>query len=302
MVCGMFAIKQQQWRIAIAFGIGFGGFALARRLGADVMTAQVVAVAVVLVLGGLQVRRVLGAMTGTSTLPLGVQMPRLSVVAYWTVPYFWYGTVYFAFLFADRVVAATAGDAAGGSFGIPAEYNLGMELALLTLLVAASGVEVAGALFGRALASEAVRPVGAETPGLVAALKAHHRRSLQLAACSILVTAVAIGWFSRHLLPDGISPQTWVTLVAGDVGYGCLALALVNGLVLFQIRRPWLVVRVFTAALVINLASGYLLSRLLGGFHAVDGLLLGAAYFAVASTLEVRRTLQHPDYAYAMAA
>ena len=36
-----------------------------------------------------------------------------------------------------------------------------------------------------------------------------------------------------------------------------------------------------------------------GSHHAVDGLLAGAAYFAVASTVAVRRVLRHPDYAYA---
>jgi membrane associated rhomboid family serine protease len=74
-----------------------------------------------------------------------------------------------------------------------------------------------------------------------------------------------------------------------------------NALVLFETRRPWTVVRAFTIALVINLASGYALSHLVGGFYAVVGLLMGAAYFAVVSTAAVRDSLRNPDYAYAVA-
>jgi hypothetical protein len=60
-------------------------------------------------------------------------------------------------------------------------------------------------------------------------------------------------------------------------------------------------VRVLTTALIINLSTGYLLSHMFGSFYAVYGLVLGAGYFAIASTLAVRRTLQYPDYAYAVA-
>jgi len=58
-------------------------------------------------------------------------------------------------------------------------------------------------------------------------------------------------------------------------------------------------VQTLTAALGINLASGYVLSHLLGTITRFDGLLLGATYFAVASTIAVRRTLRYADYAYA---
>ena len=62
------------------------------------------------------------------------------------------------------------------------------------------------------------------------------------------------------------------------------------------VRALIAIVRVMPPALVD--VCGSLLG---GGFYAVDGLLLGAAYFAVASTIAVWQTLRRPDYAYAMA-
>jgi hypothetical protein len=301
MVCGAFAIRQQQWRVAAAFAVGFAAFATIRIAGADVITAQWAAAAVVVAVAAVQLRRVLGVRSRAG-LPRGVQMPRFSVLLYWTVPYFWYGTVYFAFLFADRIAAgAVVATATGGPFSVPAQYNFGMELALLTLLLAASGVEVAGALFARAMRNEAARPLMPDSNELTAALRRHYKRSIALTLVTFAVTAVLIAMLAHRMLPNAFTLNAKVTLLVGDAGYCCLALGLLNALLLFETGRPWTVVREFTIALGINVASGYVLSHVLTSFHVVDGLLLGAAYFAAASTIAVRRTLQRPDYAYAMA-
>jgi hypothetical protein len=123
---------------------------------------------------------------------------------------------------------------------------------------------------------------------------------LALALGVFVVTAVAVVVLARTLMPGEVAPLAWVTLLAGDTGYACLVVGFVNALVLFETQCPWTAVRVLTAALVINLSSGYLLSHVFGSFYAVQGLVLGAAYFAIVSTIAVRRTLRHPDYAYAV--
>ncbi len=301
MVCGTFAVRQQQWRVAVAFIAGLVAFAVVRSTGADAVTAQFVAVTAVLVIAALQMPLVFGdRRLWAQGLPSGVTMPRLSVIVYWTVPYFWYGTVYFAFLFADRLAAATAGLGAGGAFGVPRPYGLGMELALLTLLVAASGAEVAGALFARALTQEAVDPIAGRGVRLSARLRRHHARAVALAAAVFLVTATIIAAGARRMLPAAHDPQVWRTLIVGDLGYACLVVGLTNVLALFGLRQPWVVVREFTAALALNIATGYVVSHVLGQFHAVDGLLIGAAFFAARSSLAVRRALSHADHAYAV--
>jgi hypothetical protein len=301
MVCGIFAIRQQHWRVAIALFAGFLTFAGLRSAGGDVIMSQLTAAVTVLAAGLLQVRYVFGGAGSAATLPRHIKLPRLSVLVYWTVPYFWYGVLYFAFLFADRLAAGTAAAAVPNApFSIPAAYNLGMELALLTLLVAASGVEVGGALFGRGFRAEAIRPFVRDGATFAAALQRHHRRAMVLTLGTFVVIAVAIAALAQRALPEIRTPEAWSTLIAGDLGYACLALGLLNALVLLEMRRVWAVVHELTTALLINLAGGYVLSHAFGSFHAVDGLLLGAGYFVVSSTITVQQTLKRSDYAYAL--
>lgn len=248
----------------------------------------------------MQAYRLLAEGDGLVGRPAGVQLPRLAVLAYWTAPYFWYGVAYFSFLFADRLTAGTAlATFTGEGFGLPAAYTAGIELALLTFLVAAIGVEVAGALFARATVTEAARPFKGDPAPLAASLRGHHRRVVALALVTFVVTALAIGALATRLLPGGLTSLAWSVLLAGDVGYACLAVGFANALVLFQTRRPWVAVRALTVGLFVNLASGYVLSHLFGSFYAVLGLCLGAAYFAVVSTVDVHRILRRPDYVYA---
>jgi hypothetical protein len=115
------------------------------------------------------------------------------------------------------------------------------------------------------------------------------------AGIAVLITAVAL-----RALPEARTPDVWSTLILGDLGYACLAVGLLNALVLFETRRPWAVVHALTSALVINLVSGYVLSHAFGSFHAVDGLLLGAGYFSIRTRMDVRQALKRPDYACAL--
>src|SRR5262245_63198147 len=69
-------------------------------------------------------------------------LPRLAVLAYMLVPFFFYGLTYFAFLFADRIAAGSATPWASGlSFGIDSQYKQGMDVALFIFLVLAAVVE-----------------------------------------------------------------------------------------------------------------------------------------------------------------
>jgi hypothetical protein len=299
MICGSLAIRQQQWRVAIGFLAGFAAFAALRWAGAGVVMAQLSAAVIVIGVALLQVRAIFADRDGVIT-PPRVKMPQLSVLAYWSLPYFWYGTVYFAFLFADRVAAATAVAATSAQFSVPEAYNLGMELALLTFLVAASGVEVGGALFGRGFRAAALSPFVGDPGSFRTALQRCYRQALAVTLGTFGATAVVIAAVAPRALPDVGRPEAWATLLAGDLGYAALAVGLLNGLVLLETRRVWAVVHALTEALLINLLSGYVLSHTFGSFHAVDGLLLGAGYFAVTSRMAVRETLERPDYPYAL--
>jgi hypothetical protein len=297
MVCGTFAIRRQQWRVSVTFGFGFVAFLAARQLGADVLTAQLVAATVLLIAALAQSR---GLFADGQARPASVNLPQLSVVVYRTAPYFWYGIAYFSFLFADRLVAGTAGSGVDAAFGIPVPYVAGMELALLTFLLAASGLEVAGALFSRALTNEARQPFLGDSRPLVTAMQRHHTRALLLAVGTFIVAAVLVAAGARALLSDTLSLVSWRLLLVGDLAYLCLALGLVNALALFQTGRPWAAVRGLSIALGINLAAGFILGHFYGSYFASAGLLCGALAFVILSTADVRQAVARPDFSYAV--
>ena len=300
MVCSTFAIRQQQWRVAAAFLTGFAGYIVARGFQADVLTSYLIAATTVLAAASIQTHGLFTDGGEQGAKRRSVPLPRLSVVVYWTVPYFWYGAAYFAFLFADRLTAGTAMAALTSTpFSIPVQYSTGMELALLTLLVSASGVEVAGALFARAIGTEASRPFSGDPAPLAAAMRRHHRRALMFSVGTFVAAAGGVATLGHRMFAAELTSTAWFTLLRGDIGYACLTIGFVNALVLFEMRRTWDAVHTLAPALLINLGTGYVLSHVLGSTNAVYGLIFGAAYFAAASTMTVRRVLRHPDYAYA---
>src|SRR5256885_9859009 len=68
--------------------------------------------------------------------------PRAGVLFISLVPFYVYGTVYFSFLFADRLTAGSAVPWVSGlSFGIDAAYKQGTDLVLLAFLITAALVE-----------------------------------------------------------------------------------------------------------------------------------------------------------------
>ena len=71
------------------------------------------------------------------------------IVAHGLVPSFLYGVLYFTFLVADRVAVGAAVASRGSPFGIPNAYKDGMDVALLTFLLAAAAVECCNVMLMR---------------------------------------------------------------------------------------------------------------------------------------------------------
>jgi hypothetical protein len=97
----------------------------------------------------------------------------------------------------------------------------------------------------------------------------------------------------------GEPPSVWTTLLVGDVGYLLFAVGLLNVLVLFSLNDPWAAVRGLTGALAVNVSVGAVMSHALTTYFAAGGLIAGAMFFAVFSTIAVRRCCRRVDYAVA---
>jgi hypothetical protein len=299
MTCAILVIRHEYWRQPIAFAAGAVAFIALRAAGRDALLAEIIGSAVVLAAAFVQVPLVFASSTREA--PAQVPLPRMTVLLYRVLPFFWYGTVYFCFLFADRFAAsASVAALTGAPFGLRADYKLGMDIALLTFLFASAGVEYANIRFTRLINAEARTPYTGDRRRFGRTLGSHHLRMLALVVIVFLPTAIAVAGFVKWLLPPEPA-SVWTTVALGDVGYVLLALGLLNTLVLFSFNRPWMSVKSLTAGLITNVAVGFVLSHAFNTSYATAGLIAGAALLAVYSTVAVRRTLRRADYALAAA-
>jgi hypothetical protein len=301
MTCGVLAVREERWRVPAAFAIGAIAFFVVRATGHDALLAQLVGSGAVLAAAAVQVPRVF-AHTTLDDVPTAVPLPRMTVLLYRALPFFWYGTLYFCFLFADRFAAsASVAALTGAPFGMRPQYKLGMDLALLTFLFASAGVEYANVRFTVRLTRAMREPFDRATGGFERRVSRIHLHILGLVVCAFIPTAAVIAAIARRLLP-GQPASVWTTLTIGDVGYLLLAIGLANALALFSLNRPWRAVKAIAMGLVVNVTVGYVLSHMVSPYFAVAGLVAGGFVLAVQSSVVVRQTIRTGDHAVSSAA
>ena len=104
---------------------------------------------------------------------------------------------------------------------------------------------------------------------------------------------------SISLRPLAGAPGGWRVLVPASAGYLCLAIGLLNALILLSMNRPFAVVSSFASAVIVDVVTGGLAAAVLGAAYAVLGLTLGAAWLALRTTSKVNEMLAWPAHAYA---
>lgn len=228
--------------------------------------------------------------------------PRFSVALISLVPFYFYGIVYFGFLFADRVAAGTAIPWVSGlSFGIDAAYKRGMDVVLLAFLICAALVEYLSESYLRfwfRLAAELPQTEGAS---LVSSLKRRHSR-IMFVIFSVFVTIALFTWLAFNYWSGlAASPKFLETVAMGGVGYLMLSMALFETIILACVNALHLALRALALGLAVNLLAGYGLSHLLGVQYAAVGLLAGAAVVLWKCNAAARQVLRHPDYHYSVA-
>jgi hypothetical protein len=300
MTCGVLAVREEHWRVPAAFSIGALTFVAVRAAGQDALFAQLAGSGAVLAAAALQVPLVF-ARGGLDEQLSDAPLPRFTVLIYRALPFFWYGTLYFCFLFADRFSASASLSAlTGAPFGMRPQYKLGMDLALLTFLFASAGIEYGNLRFTRLL-TEAMRAPFDATDGVFARrLRRIHLRVLAIVIAVFIPLSGIIGSMARRLLP-GQPSIVWTTFAIGNVGYLLLAIGLVNALALFSLNRAWSAVKALTAALFVNVTVGLVLSHLYSTYFSAAGLIAGGFLFALQSSVLVRRAIRVGDHAVSSA-
>jgi hypothetical protein len=126
-----------------------------------------------------------------------VNPPRLTILVYSTSRFFLYGLLYNTFLFADRVIAWTSAtgreDFPPYGFWLNVRYELGMDLALIVIMLLSGIVEHAAQRFSEELVPREKRVKSVDTARFLDATRGDHRRRfIALAGASVVAVAVAV--------------------------------------------------------------------------------------------------------------
>lgn len=236
-------------------------------------------------------------------------LPEAEVTYYNTYRYFIYGFCYFTFLFMDRLLAWSAGPPPPEFiiwFNTP--YELGMDWALITLVITISMLEFSIQSFSKYL-------IPAQKAAFVSKIKTFNsffRRFyvkqvlllLFIGGVSILVTYYGV--LSLRVFEEQVpeiadffaNPMTFKVFWLASIGYLFLIYGLLNSLFFFTLNRPELVMYAMIGSLFVNFVTGFLCSRIFGLEYAVIGLIAGSVVFAVTTAILAKRFFKHLDFFY----
>lgn len=252
----------------------------------------------------------LNALARKSTRKGAVNPPRLTVLVYSTSRFFLYGLLYNSFLFADRVIAWTSGtgreDFPPYGFWLNVRYELGMDLALIVVMLLSGVVEHATQRFSETLIPNEKRIRSIDSAQFTDLSRdMHRRRAFTLAAAAIVavILAVLVAMALRQMpsLPvyETLTTATTMRVFAmATIAYVIFMFALQNVLMLLTLSRVELVVRAVGIALAVNLAVGFVCSRAIHYSYAVLGLLAGAIVMTILTARAMREVLSGLDYHY----
>jgi hypothetical protein len=239
-----------------------------------------------------------------------VNPPRLTVLIYTAAEVFLYGLLYSAFIFTDRILAWTSSrgreDFPPYGFWLSARYELGMDLALVVLVLLAGVVEYATHEFSATLVPGEKRVRSAALAPFFDQFRRLYRRNLLIFAIAA-VAALSVAAALMKTLTRFPNPQLQESLRSGAtvrvfwvaaLSYVFFMLALQSILILMTLSRADLAVRAIGAALIVNIVVGWAASRSIDYSASVFGLLAGSLVLAVLSHREVRRVLGELDYYY----
>jgi hypothetical protein len=239
-----------------------------------------------------------------------VNPPRLAVVVYSTAQVFLYGLLYNTFIFADRVLAWTTDrgreDFPPYGFWLSARYELGMDLALIIVVIVGGVVEYSIRRFSEEVIPAEKQLRGSDVGPFIDSFTRRHRRHTALiafiGAVSLVVAAivfVALRNGSDDTLHQNlIAPTTMRVFAVAAVAYVFFMIALQNVLLLLTLSRAELAIRAVAIALAVNVGVGYALSRGVHYSAAVVGLLCGSITLMLLARASVRRVLAELDYYY----
>ena len=219
-----------------------------------------------------------------------------SIDAYITWPYFAFGALYYLFLFVDRLLAWTVPDlSAPLSIVFRGDYETGLDISLVAFVLAAGAVRPGIVSFFHRVHSGLRTVRLSERAEFCARMRVAYRARLLAVVGFGCLISVAVGIGARSF---GVSRNSHVMLILlGGLGsVPGLVTGLLNTNLLFRLSRPFDALIAIGPAVLLDLVTGYILTRIEGYPMAVVGLVAGSAVFAIVSSILAHRRLLQLDF------
>jgi len=287
----------------ITAGIGIV-FILFILLEVDIIKSQLIALSIVSIVGFFISRYYFYQTEKKMEKGIAPSLPRRSLMLYSTMPYFKYGFFYFLFLNLDRIIAWSTNDIyMPYIIWFRGEYELGLDFALLVLMLPMGFVEVVVNEIMLKIVIDQQKYSMNEMASMNKHYKRFHRKWTAFVSLFCVVNGIILYLVIRYIdFKDIIhleilgNPVTHIVLIVAILSYSILTLGLMNCLILFSLSQPSMAGYSIAMATIVNALLGFVLSRWVGYHWAVLGLAVGAIVFTVLSFLRVTKVFTRLDY------
>ncbi|WP_394757932.1 hypothetical protein [Flavobacterium sp.] len=220
--------------------------------------------------------------------------------------YFFYGTLFYFYIFLDRILAWSVQEKERFLYFIffEKDYEIGMDIALLTYLLVAGIMEFSISSFTTVLDDMQSQIKATETQNYGRLfLKKYFRNVLLLTlSCCLAFSIQAFLMYSPHgynsFFDEDLNDLNIKVCILGSLGYFFLSWAALNVLYFFTLGQPLKAFNGLLIAILCNVSVGLFLSRLMSYELSVIGFLFGSFVFMLYTTYHLRGFFKKMDYYY----
>ena len=232
--------------------------------------------------------------------------PRPCVLLFRNYNYFLYGTVFYLFIFTDRILAwsSTQDRILPYLIYYEKDYEIGMDLAMLVFFLLAGVLEFSVSSFSRALEykQRTTRYTDVKLfKKQMLELYYQHIGVFTLNAIVIMILLYLVltqPWGYEAGFHENISNLSLSVTVIGAFAYLFLTLAMLNVLLLFSLNNSKEPLKALIIAWIVNIGVGWFFSRVISYEYSVFGILVGSIVFMLITTRMVKSFYKNLDYHY----